>query len=136
MTFARWCLLTESVRCTLQCNNICGRIVESDCTLARRRAVWNREGVRPTVCDVLERIAVAADPAARVWRGSGHTHLPEVQQGVKVLGTPLGHPSFVEAHLLKLTEQRTFLERIPEVQDLQSAWSLLFHSASAKAQFG
>ena len=36
-TFTRWCLLTELVRCTLQCNNICGRIVESECTLARRR---------------------------------------------------------------------------------------------------
>ena len=63
-------------------------------------------------------------------RGSGDTDLPEVQQGMKVLGTPLGHPSFVEA---QLTEQRTFLERIPEVEDLQSAWSLLVHSASMRA---
>ena len=98
--------------------------------------VWNREGVRPTACDVLERIAVAADPAAQVWRGAGDTDLPDAQQVTKVLGTPLGHPSFVEAHLQKkLTEQRTFLERIPEVQDLQSAWSLLVHSASARANY-
>ena len=37
--------------------------------------VWNREGARPNVCDLLERIARAADPDARVWRGSGDTFL-------------------------------------------------------------
>ena len=98
--------------------------------------VWNRGGVRPNVCDVLERIARAADPDARVWRGSGDTDLLEAQQGMKVLGTPLGHPSYVEAYLQKkVRDQQTFLERIPAVQDLQSSWSLLVHCASARSNY-
>ena len=57
--------------------------------------VWNREeGVRPTACDVLERIAVAADPAARVWRGSGDTDLPEAQTGDESLGHSVGTSIF------------------------------------------
>ena len=76
--------------------------------------VWNSAGVRPAACNVLERIAQVADPDARVWRGSGETDLPPVQQGITVLGTPLGHPSFVQGHLeKKVAEQRTLLERIP-----------------------
>ena len=33
-------------------------------------------------------MAVQVDPTARVWRGS---ELPTVEQGIKVLGTPIGH---------------------------------------------
>ena len=33
--------------------------------------IWNTAGIRPRVCDVLERIAQVDDPTARVWRGSG-----------------------------------------------------------------
>ena len=52
---------------------------------------------------------------------------------MKVLGTPLGHPSCVEACLQKkVRDQQTFLERIPAVQDLQSSWSLV-HCASARS---
>ena len=54
--------------------------------------------------------------------------LPLHEQGIKVLGTPLGHPEFVLAHLDHITtEHRAFLERIPSVPDLQSAWVLLLH---------
>ena len=72
----RSCLLTESVRCMLQCKNTCGRSAESERTLARRKCgTWK-----------------ASDPQfATCWN--------EVRQGMKVLGNPLGHPSFVEAHL-------------------------------------
>ena len=96
--------------------------------------VWNRSGIRPEGCDALERIAQAADPRARVWRGSGETDLPPSQQGIVVLGTPLGDPAFIQAHLdKKADEQRTLLERIPMVTDLQSAWLILLHCASARA---
>ena len=51
---------------------------------------------------------------ARVWRGSGETDLPPSQQGIVVLGTPLGDLVFIQAHLVKkAAEQRTLLERIP-----------------------
>ena len=98
--------------------------------------VWNRSGIRPEGCDALERIAQAADPRARVWRGSGETDLPPSQQGIVVLGTPLGGPAFIQAHLeKKAAEQRTLLERIPTVTDLQSAWSTLLHCVSARANY-
>ena len=49
-------------------NNRCGGILVSD---IGRTQVWNRERVRPDVCDMFERIAVPGDPNTRVWRGSG-----------------------------------------------------------------
>ena len=53
--------------------------------------VRNSAGVRPSACNVLERIAQVADPDARVWRGSGETDLPPAQQGICV-GPPTGSP--------------------------------------------
>ena len=95
--------------------------------------VWHAVDDRPEFCDVLEQIAQRSDPHARVWRGSA---LPLDKQGVKVLGTPLGHPQFVEAYLCKKTAaQEVLLERIPAVPDLQSSWSLLLHCASARANY-
>ena len=50
-----------------------------------------------------------------------------------MLGTP-GDPTFIQAHLeKKADEQRTLLESIPMVTDLQSAWLILLHCASARA---
>ena len=62
--------------------------------------IWNRAGIRPPICDELERRARAIDPSAIVWRGS---EVPCHQQGLKVLGTPLGHPEFVRQFLEKVT---------------------------------
>ena len=89
--------------------------------------------MRPPGCDVLEQIARTVNPTARVWRGSG---VPTEQQGMKILGTPLGHPDFVWRHLAELAaEQRLLLERIPCVKDVQGAWLLLVHCASARANY-
>ena len=62
--------------------------------------VWNSAGDRPEACDTLERIARASDPDARVWKGPG---LLTSEQGVRVLGTPLGHTDFVSAQLTEKT---------------------------------
>ena len=95
--------------------------------------VWNQAGVRPDACDILERIAQASDLQARVWKGPG---LPEEKQGMKVLGAPLGHPSFVQAFLVKkIEDQRTLLDRIPLLADLQASWLLLLHCAAARANY-
>ena len=58
--------------------------------------IWSAAGVKPAGCDVLQQIAEMFDPTATVWRGSD---LPTCQQGMKILGTPLGHPDFVRASL-------------------------------------
>ena len=95
--------------------------------------VWNRVGIRPVVCDVLERIARTENPHATVWTGSD---IPSHQQGVKILGTPLGHSDFVAAHLRRVSaEHQDLLQRIPSVADVQSAWLLLLHCAAARACF-
>ena len=51
--------------------------------------------------------ARVSDPTAIVWRGD-HA-LPSSEQGVRILGTPMGHPVTRTAH----------------VEDLQCAWLLL-----------
>ena len=49
-TFTRWCLLTEWVQCTLQCNNICGRIVESECTPFWLKPFWLKAQAQVLCC--------------------------------------------------------------------------------------
>ena len=83
---------------------------------------------------MLERIAQADNPNARVWRGSEDSDLVPGQQGITELGAPLGDPAFVESQLeMMIAQPRTLLERIPAVPELQSAWLLLLHCASARA---
>ena len=95
--------------------------------------MWNRAGVRPQVCDILEQMARESDPRARVWRGSDR---PDNQLGLKVLGTPLGHPAYVQEHLeIIAAEHQQFLDKIPTVPDLQCAWALLLHCGSARANY-
>ena len=51
--------------------------------------VWNMGGVEPEGCAELQQLAEVADRNARVWRGAGGAE----EQGVRVLGVPVGHPS-------------------------------------------
>ena len=98
---------------------------------AGKTQVWNAAGERPEACDILERIAQAEDPRARVWKGS---NISTSEQGVHLLGTPLGHVDYVQTQLTqKLAEHNVFLQRIPLVADVQSAWSLLLHCAGERA---
>ena len=95
--------------------------------------VWNAAGVRPPACDHLERIAQLTDPDARVWKGPT---LPTTEQGVRILGTPVGNPDYVQAFLGKvLEEHHVLLSRIPMVEDVQSAWALLLHCAGGRANY-
>ena len=63
--------------------------------------VWNRGGVVP----------------AGVWRGDPALHSEE--QGVRILGTPLGHPEFVRSQLAGLSETHDqLMEKVLSVQNL------------------
>ena len=57
---------------------------------------WDRSGRMPEGSDELQRRAVLHDPTTHVWRGSD---LPTQEQGIIVLGCPLGHADFVTAQL-------------------------------------
>ena len=82
--------------------------------------IWNRGGFISDRCDELEAAAQDADPTARVWRGSHEDRLED--QGITILGTPVGRQEFVESELAKIVaNHRELLTRIPEVQDLQCA---------------
>ena len=53
---------------------------------------------------------------------SGDPFLQTSAQGVKILGTPIGHEAFVKAQLMALrADHDVLLERIPAVPDLQAA---------------
>ena len=58
------------------------------------------------------------------------------QRGMKVLGTPLGRTEFIKAQLEMLAaEHQTLFDRIPLIENVQSAWSILVHCAAARANF-
>ena len=53
-----------------------------------------------------------------------------------MLGTPLGHEDYVQAHLTRtLAQHDVLLSHIPLVEDVQSASSLLLHCAGARANY-
>ena len=59
---------------------------------------------------------------------------PDEQNGLVILGTPLGKPAFVEAHARKRLEvEQRLLRELPEMKDPQKAWVLLSQSAVARA---
>ena len=59
--------------------------------------LWNRSGSLSSRWQALTAGARISDPEAVVWRGDPSLTLAE--QGVKVLGTPLGHTEFLKAQL-------------------------------------
>ena len=96
--------------------------------------LWNRAGVVPSGTEALTAAARVEDEDAIVWRGD--PELPEVEQGIRLLGTPLGHPVFVEDQLARLTtSHRVLLERIQLVNDLQVAWLILVFCAATRANY-
>ena len=65
--------------------------------------VWNRERFRATWGSRhhwQQRKSATSD--ALVWRGDAA--LPEVEQGMKILGTPLGYPDYVQSFFHATTE--------------------------------
>ena len=89
--------------------------------------VWNAGGEEPAGLARLQ--PVGAEP---VWTGAWS--LPADQQGLLVLGAPLGSEAFVRRELRRKREtQDQLLARLPAVGDLQCAWLLLLFCASPRA---
>ena len=80
----------------------------------------------------MQAAAQVVDPNARVWCGDGELEV----QGLRVLGIPIGTPAFVRSELRKKSVLHSvLLDRIPVVQDLQSAWLLLLYCANTRANY-
>ena len=62
-----------------------------------------------------------------MWRGPG----PVEEQGIKILGTPIGHPEYVRRFLFSVDHQ-TLLNGIPLIGDVQAAWLLLVHCTASR----
>ena len=87
--------------------------------------VWNSGGIIP------EGIETLGDD---VWRGS--SLLPESERGLNILGAPVGKEAYVKASLeKKLREQKTLLEAIPFMKNVQSAWLLLLYCRNSRANY-
>ena len=87
--------------------------------------IWNSGQHRPDDIDSL---------GPWVWRSD--PLLPTEDQGLIILGTPLGHEDFIRGYLRSKYEiQQTLLHRTPTIPDLQSAWLLLLFCASTRATY-
>ena len=65
-----------------------------------------------------------------VWRGD----LRSDHRGIVVLGTPVGHPDFVQTWATqRLEEEELLLRQLPKLPDLQCSWLLLLLCASPRA---
>ena len=96
--------------------------------------VVDRTGVAQAGSAALTAAARVADPSAIVWRGD--PHLPPEEQGVKILGIPLGHPSKMRSQLVALTVKHEHLiSNILQKQDLQCVWILLLYCASGRTNY-
>ena len=99
---------------------------------------WQDQGVEQGRC--------AHPRSAMSWRGwhGTATQVPGfgegqgclAEQGVKILGAPLGHQDYVRQFLSKVSEKHQILfQRIPRLSDVQSAWLLLVHCAGTRANY-
>ena len=88
----------------------------------------------------------------RVWNGAGQlppnlTSLgsdvwvcnparPTTEQGLTVLGAPIGHADFIQTQLQQASQAHTgFLQDIPALDDLQASWLLLLFCASPRCNY-
>ena len=91
--------------------------------------IWNAAGEEPR--DIADLQQEGGDA---VWVGDWS--LPPKQQGLVVLGAPIGSEAYVQRQLrLKRDEHDRLLQRIPAVEDLQAAWLLLRHCACPRANY-
>ena len=87
--------------------------------------VWNRGGLQPPDTDTL---------GPETW--VGNRNLPAEQQGLTVLGAPIGTEDYVQTFLHDtLRKHLPLLEQLPAIPDLQAAWLLLLYTASPRSNY-
>ena len=87
--------------------------------------VWNRGGLQPPDTDTL---------GPETW--VGNQNLPAEQQGLTVLGAPIGTEDYVQTFLHDtLRKHSPLLVQLPAIPDLQAAWLLLLYTASPRSNY-
>ena len=127
-TSARFVLHVEYWKCIVFCKRSCGLVHASGFTTARLNS---GTGVG------LSQPGWRSLPLQLVWWnqtqwcGKSDPELPLSQNGLRVLGAPIGHPMYIVDQLAsKSVEHELLFQRIPAVEDLQAAWLLLFCGAT------
>ena len=91
-----------------------------------KAAAWSKNGGPPPpgVNDL-------GDPSKPpVWKGN----LPPAENGIVILGTPLGTPEFCTQHAQeRIKEENKFLQWLPQIPELQAGWLLLLFCAVPRA---
>ena len=83
------CSPEGSARFTGSFSTSCGIGRTSECTTGRPK-IGTRPERKPTGCEELTAAARLIKKDARVW--TGDQGIPTVEQGMRVLGSPIGHP--------------------------------------------
>ena len=84
--------------------------------------IWNASGQQPPNIENL---------GPEVW--VGNTSHPRHEQGLTVLGAPVGTTEYKQHQLQLLrTEHDKLLQQLPHLQDLQASWLLLLYCASPR----
>ena len=72
--------------------------------------LWNKAGILQSGVEELQQLASSIDEEVVVWRGN--PQLQSSRQGIKILGTPIGHEDFVRAQLTaRRTDHDVLLDR-------------------------
>ena len=102
-----------------------GNLVQEGCGIASndgKTRVYSHAGGEPP--------PGIAELGADVWRGNK----PSSERGLKVLGTPIGHPHFIASWSeSRVRTEQELLSQLPRLPDLQCAWLLLAMCASPRA---
>ena len=121
----------DNVHVICRPSRVQGVPVVGNCPKPRKHqpSIWVKPncgiGIEPTGVASLSAAARMHDPQAVVWRGD--QGLPTAQQGLKVLGAPVG---LIRRFLSqKGLEHDHLFEMIPQVPDVQAAWLLLVFCA-------
>ena len=121
----------------VECSHILRQELWRHCRISLNNGktrLWNRAGLFPQGCEVLEDAARRDDPEAVVWKGN--PELPHSQQGIKILGTPVGRREFGEHELeSRANTHAELLEKIPCVKDLQCVWLILLYCGVSRGNF-
>ena len=90
--------------------------------------IWNLSGRVPPA------LGQPGAPEASCWVGAGGR--PVEEQGLTVLGVPVGSAAFVRSQLLQSRARHDrLLERLPALGDLQASWLLLLFCCSPRCNY-